>query len=99
MQLIGYRGAPVAIVVDGDRARFVPRLEARGFDDPLLRFAAAMCRFAMEIEQGLEPGPYTDARAELYARESLIPAEGFAALAALPDADLAGGSSQVDSPS
>jgi hypothetical protein len=87
MQLIRYRG--VAIVFDGDCASFVPIVEARGFDDPLLRFAAAMCRFAMEIEQGLERGPYTNRRAEAYARGSLIAAEGFAALAALPDAYLA----------
>ena len=85
MQWITYRGEHVALAVNGDLAVFHPELEARGWEDPVLRFAAAMCRFAMEIELGLEPGPYDDERAEGFAREVLMPADCFAALAALPD--------------
>jgi hypothetical protein len=86
---IRYQGRLVAVVVGGDRALFDPQLEARGFADPLLRFVAAMCRLAMEVELGLEPGPYSDERAERYARELLLPAGEYEALASLPDAYLA----------
>jgi hypothetical protein len=72
---IRYQGRLVAVVAGGGGAIFDPRLEARGPYDPLLRFVAAMCRFAMEVELGLEPGPYTDERAERYARERLLPEE------------------------
>jgi hypothetical protein len=89
VQAIRYQGRPVALVADGDRAVFDPQLEARGLADPLLRFAAAMCRLAMEIELGLEPGPYSDERAAGYAREGLMPEGEYAALAWLPDAYLA----------
>lgn len=76
-------------MVNGDLAVFSPQVEARGPDDPLFRFAAAMCRLAMELELGVETGPYDEKRAEAYAREELMPAEYFAAIAALPDAYLA----------
>ncbi|HYY22781.1 MAG TPA: hypothetical protein VE780_12970 [Thermoleophilaceae bacterium] len=39
--------------MNGDLALLEPKLEARRIDDPVLRFAAAMCRLAMEIELGL----------------------------------------------
>jgi hypothetical protein len=73
----------------GDLAIFDARLAACGPHDPLLRFAAAMCRLAMEIELGLEPGPYSDGQAERYARERLMPDGDYCALASLPDAYLA----------
>jgi len=63
MRLITYRGEPVALVVNGDLVLFDPRLEARGWDDPLLRFVAAMCRLAMQIQLGLASGPYDQERA------------------------------------
>jgi hypothetical protein len=66
VELISYRGEPAAVVVSGDLTVFAPELEARGWDDPVFRFVAAMCRLAMEIELGLEHGPY-----EGYAREAL----------------------------
>jgi hypothetical protein len=89
MRRISYRGRTVALVVNGDLAVFSPDVEARGPGDPLFRFAAAMSRLAMQIELGLERGPYDEERAEGYAREELMPADRFAALAALPDAYLA----------
>jgi DNA-binding response OmpR family regulator len=84
--------------VNGDLAVFEPGFEARGPDDPQFRFAAAMCRLATELELGLLGGRYDDERAEAYAREALMGADGFGALmgadgfgalAALPDAYLA----------
>jgi hypothetical protein len=89
MRLITDLGEPVALVVNGDLAVFEPGLEARGPDDPLLRFVAAMCALAMEIEVGLVAERYDDERAEGHAREALMPTHCFAALAALPDAYLA----------
>jgi hypothetical protein len=44
------------LVVGGDLALLDPELEALGFGDPLLRFPAAMCRLAMEIERGVAEG-------------------------------------------
>jgi hypothetical protein len=44
------------LVVGGDLALLDPELAARGFGDPLLRFPAAMCRLAMEIERGVAEG-------------------------------------------
>jgi hypothetical protein len=79
VQLISYRGRPVAVVVNGDLAVIDPRLD-RG--DPLWRFTAAMCRLAMEIELGIAAAPYEDSRAERYARELLIPAERLGSLSA-----------------
>ena len=89
MRRITYRWWPVALVIHGDLAVFSADVEARGADDPLFRFAAAMCRLAMELELSLETGAYDDERAEGYAREALMPADSFAALAPLPDAYLA----------
>ncbi len=89
MQAINYRGRCLAVVVHGDLAVFDAELETRASDDSLLRFVAAMCRFAMEIDQGLLPGEYEDALAESYARELLMPAREFAALAWLPEPYLA----------
>jgi hypothetical protein len=89
VELIRYRGEPAAVVVNGDLTVFDPALEARGWDDPLLRFVAAMCGLAMEIELGLERGRYDDERGEGHAREALMPTDCFAALAALPAAYLA----------
>jgi hypothetical protein len=89
MRRITYRGRAVALVVNGDLAVFSHDVEARGPDDPLFRFGAAMCRLAMELELGVEGGPYDEERAEGYARELLMRADCFAALAALPDLYLA----------
>jgi hypothetical protein len=89
VKAIRYQGSAVAVVVDGDHAILDPQIQGRGRCDPLLRFVAAMCRFAMEIELGLEPGRYSDDRAERYARELLMPEGEYYALASLPDAYLA----------
>ena len=89
MQAISYRGHCLAVVVHGDLTVFDVELETRPSSDALLRFVAAMCRFAMEIDQALLPGEYEDARAERYARELLMPAGEFTALAWRPESYLA----------
>ncbi len=89
MQAISYRGHCIAVVVHGDMAVFASELETRRFDDPLLRFVAAMCRFAMEIERGQVSDEYEDALAESYARELVMPADEHAPIAWLPDVHLA----------
>jgi hypothetical protein len=63
MQLITYAGEGVALVVNGDLVVFAPDVEARGRDDPLFRFVAAICRLAMELELGIADGPYDEERA------------------------------------
>jgi hypothetical protein len=89
MQLVTYGGRPLALVVNGDLAVFDAELETHGFDDPLLRFVAAMCKLAMELERGLAEGNYDEERAQGYARELLMPEQEFAALGFLPDRYLA----------
>ncbi len=56
---------------------------------PLRRFVAAMCMYAHDVRHGLVPGPYSDARAELYARCLLLPDRAAAAGADLSDKQLA----------
>jgi hypothetical protein len=65
MQLIAYRGEQVTAVVNGDLAVMAPTIEALGADDPLGRFVAAMCRFAMELELGIASGAYSQRRGGL----------------------------------
>jgi hypothetical protein len=89
MRRITYRGRLIALVVNGDLVVFSADVEARGPEDPLFRFAAAMCRLAMELELGLAMGAYDQERAEGYAREALMPVDCFAPLAGLPDVYLA----------
>jgi hypothetical protein len=45
--------------------------------------------YALEVEEGLEPGPYTDAAAERYPRRSLMPGRDFAGALDLADGRLA----------
>src|SRR4051794_18620806 len=89
MQLITYADRATAVVVNGDLTVFEPDLEARGWADPVLRFVAAMCQLAMEIELGLADGGYDHRRARGFARELLMPEGEFAALAWRPDPYLA----------
>jgi len=56
---------------------------------PLRRFVVAMCMYAHDVRRGLVPGPYTDQRAELYARCLLLPDRAAAAGADLSDKQLA----------
>jgi len=49
----------------------------------------AMCVYALEVEDRLEPPPYSDARAEAYARRALMPRRDFAIRLKLPNHRLA----------
>ena len=91
MQPILYRGWPLALA-EPDRVHFHPALEAlaeRDESEPLVRFACALALHAFEVDTGLIDGPFDQARAERYARELLMPADDFAPLAGLVDAELA----------
>jgi hypothetical protein len=91
VHLILYHGWPLALAAP-DRVHFHPALAALAEldeSDPLVRFACALAVHAFEIDTGLIEGPFDQARAERYARELLMPADDFAPLVALADAELA----------
>jgi hypothetical protein len=74
--LIQYRGDIVAIA-GATRFHLAPHIEAREPRDPLRAVAAMMCVFADRVSTGELPGPYSDDRAELYARCALIDDDEF----------------------
>ena len=86
--LIQYDGAPVA-TVGATRSFLAPQIEALPDGDPMLRFVVFMCAFALDIQNGRLPGPYSDDRATFFARAALIGDEEFAELEALPDDEIA----------
>ena len=75
--LIQYRGEVVAIA-GASRFHLAPHIEAREPGDPLRAVVALMCVFAERVHAGELPGPYSDGRAELYARCVLIDDDEFA---------------------
>ena len=74
--LIVYEGDIVA-TVGATRVYFVPPIGDLESGDPLLRFVSLMAAYALEVRHGSAPGPYTNARAELFARFSLIDDDQF----------------------
>ncbi len=76
MHEVCYEGWPAAIV---DRAslELAAHIEVLELEHPLRRFVSAMALFALEIDAGQLPGPYSDAIAKLYARCILIPDDEF----------------------
>ncbi len=88
MQLLSYNGAAVA-VAGATRVWLAPAIDDLPCGDPLKRFVAAMCLYAHDLRRGLVPGPYSDRRAELYARCLLLCDRAVATAAALSDAELA----------
>ncbi len=88
MQLISYNGAAVA-VAGATRVWLAPAIDDLPRGHPLRRFVAAMCLCAYDARHDLVPGPYTDQRAELYARCVLLPDRAVADAARLTDAQLA----------
>ncbi len=88
MQLLSYDGAAVA-VAGATRVWLAPAIDDLPCGDPLKRFVAAMCLYALDVRLELVPGPYSDQRAELYARCLLLSDRAIAAAAALSDAELA----------
>ena len=79
MTLISYRGEIVAST-GGTRFYFSPRLEGLDTDDPLVRFVSVMVAFCFAVDDGTARGPYTDERAERFARLMLINDEEFRSL-------------------
>ena len=88
MQLISYNGAAVA-VAGATRVWLAPAIDDLPGGHRLRRFVAAMCLYAHDLHHALVPGPYTDQRAELYARCLLLPDRAVAAAAGLTDDELA----------
>jgi hypothetical protein len=88
VELISYNCAPAA-VAGATRVWLAPAIDDLPRGHPLRRFVAAMCMYAHDVRHGLVPGPYTDQRAELYARCLLLPDRAVGAAAGLTDAELA----------
>ena len=74
--LIQYRGDVVA-VAGATRFHLAPHVEALSPRDPLRAIVALMCAFAERVQSGELTGPYSDHRAELYARSALIDDDEF----------------------
>lgn len=74
--MIRYRGEVLGFA-GATRFFLAPHIERLPEDHPLVRIACLMALFANQIREGEVPGPYNDARAELYARCALIPDEEF----------------------
>jgi hypothetical protein len=91
MPPIIYRGWPFAVALP-DRVVPHPAIEAlaeRDGSHPLVRLTWALTLHAFELRTGLIEGPVDESRAERYARELLMPADDFAPLVGLTDAELA----------
>jgi hypothetical protein len=71
-EILGFAGAT--------RFYLVPHIERLPNDHPLVRMACLMALFALQVRNGEVDGPYTDDRAELYARCALIPDDEFVRL-------------------
>src|SRR4051794_6999305 len=91
MTLITYRGRPVAMA-DRERFTLASHVAGRPDGDPLKTFVCFLVLYARDVLTGELPGEprrYLPTRAERYARECLLPAAAFRALADRSDAALA----------
>jgi hypothetical protein len=88
MRLIRYGGESLALQ-EGHHVLLAPAVAALEPEHPRRRFVAMMYVYALEVEDRLEPPPYTDARAEAYARRALMPKADFLRRLQLPDHRLA----------
>ncbi len=79
--LISYRGEIVASA-GARRLYLAPRIAALDDTHPLVSFVAFMTAYAMKVRDGSAPGPYTDERAERFARLVLMADEEFRMLEA-----------------
>src|SRR5512144_862552 len=77
MTLISYRGELAAIAGPRRLLFACLDLDAAPDSDPHRRFVLAMGLFAHDIERGRRRGPYTDAAAEAFARDRLMPEHAF----------------------
>ena len=89
--LICYRGEIVASA-GATRVYLAPRIADLDDGDALAGFVRFMGAYALGVRDGSAPGPYTDERAERFARLVLIDDEQFGMLDAndLPDEMIAG---------
>jgi hypothetical protein len=85
---IQYHRVPVA-TVGATRCFLAPQIEALPDGDPMLRFVVFMCTYALDIQNGRLPGPYSDERAAFFARSALIDDDDLNALADLSDDEVA----------
>jgi hypothetical protein len=65
--VVRLRGEVVATAGAG-RFHLGPQIEALPESDPLVRKVILMCVFALDVSSGEVEGPYTDARAEAFAK-------------------------------
>lgn len=86
--IVKYRGRAVALVRPSC-VEFHGRVMALEADHPHRRWAFCLSLFAFDVVDGLIPGPYSDFRAGVFARQALIPDDEFLELATLDDAVLA----------
>jgi IrrE N-terminal-like domain len=89
MTLITYQGRPVAMA-GRERFYLVPRIAARPPGDPLKTWVVYLVLYARDVLTGHVPDiHYLPHRAELYAREALMPEREFRARAHHSDHRLA----------
>lgn len=88
MEEIVYGGHVVARVT-ADQGYLDGRIGALERGHPVRRFVAGMCVWALEIERGVIPGPYTDERAARYTRWLFMPPEDFGRVDRLANHELA----------
>ena len=91
VELITYRGEIVA-TAGARRIYITPRIQQLDDGDPLVMFVSLMGAYALQVREDPDVGPYTDERAERFARVVLIDDEEFRMLDAneLEDRVIAG---------
>lgn len=88
MQQISY-GGQAAAMAGRERFWLVGELAELPAEDPVRVWVSWLCVYAREMLNGLQPGPWDQARAERFAREVLLPEEEFLALAHRPEQEIA----------
>lgn len=79
MTLVVYREEVVA-AAGARRLYLAPHIAALDDADPLVLFVSLMGAYALQVRHRSAPGPYTDERAERFARCALIDDEEFRVL-------------------
>ena len=83
-----HQGRPAAFVTRGE-TRFAAAVECLERDHPTRRWVACTAFFALDVLSGRIRGPYTQRRADHFARCALLPDEDFLPIAGHADALLA----------
>lgn len=79
-----HRGPRLAATVTVDDIHLAPAIEVLEPDHPVRRWAVCVAVFGQHILSGAIAGPYEAARADLFARNVLIPDDDFCGIAELP---------------